>query len=43
MSGSALDKIGTRLIQAELAVDGEADFRGIGVFLSVILPPADRA
>jgi hypothetical protein len=26
-----------------LAVDGEAHFRGVGVFLAVVLPPANRA
>jgi hypothetical protein len=43
MSGSALDKIGTRLIQAELAVDGETNLRSVGILLTVIFPPADRA
>jgi len=35
--------VGSRLFQAELAVDGEANFGGVVVFLAVIFPPADRA
>jgi len=32
-----------RLIQTKLAVDGETHFPSVVIFLSVILPPADRA
>lgn len=35
--------VGTRLFQADLTVDGEANFRGVVVFLAVVFPPADRA
>jgi hypothetical protein len=38
-----LSVVGARLFQAELAVDREAHFSGIAVFLAVVLPPADRA
>jgi len=30
-------------VEAELAVNGQAHFRGVGVFLAVVLPPADGA
>jgi hypothetical protein len=43
MRGAKMGKIGSRFFQAELAVDGEADFRGVIVFLAVVFPPADRA
>jgi len=31
------------LLEAELAVHGEADFGGVLVLLAIVLPPADRA
>ncbi len=43
MGSAALGVVGSRLFEAELAVDGEANFRGIAVFLAVVLPPADGA
>jgi hypothetical protein len=43
MGSAALSVVGARLFEAELAVDGEANFRGVIVFLAVVLPPADRA
>jgi hypothetical protein len=43
MRSAALGVVGPRLFEAELAVDGEANFRGVIVFLAVVLPPADRA
>jgi hypothetical protein len=43
MRSAALGVVGSRLFEAELAVHGEANFRGVIVFLTVVLPPADRA
>jgi hypothetical protein len=43
MRSAEMGVVGTRLFQAELAVDGEANFRGFAVFLAVVLPPADGA
>jgi hypothetical protein len=43
MCGAALGVVGTGFVQAESAVDGEADLAGVFVFLAVILPPANRA
>jgi hypothetical protein len=43
MSRAELGVVGARLLQAELAVDREADFRRIAVFLAVVFPPADGA
>ena len=43
MGCAALGVVGAGLIEAQLAVDGEAHFRGIVVFLAVVLPPANRA
>ena len=43
MRGAKLSIVDARLTQAELAVHRQADFAGILVFLSVVLPPADRA
>jgi hypothetical protein len=43
MGSATLGVVGPRLFEAELAVDGEANFRGVIVFLTVVLPPADRA
>jgi hypothetical protein len=43
MGSAALGVVDSCLFEAELAVDGEANFRGVIVFLAVILPPADRA
>jgi hypothetical protein len=43
MGGAALGVVGTGFVQAEGAVDGEADIAGVFVFLAVVLPPADWA
>jgi hypothetical protein len=43
VSRAAPGVVGSRFFEAELAVDSEANFRGIVVFLVVIFPPADRA
>ena len=43
MGGANFGKVVAGLIEAELSVDGEADFRGVWVFLAVVFPPADRA
>jgi len=43
MGGAALGVVGAGLFEAELAIDGEAHIGGIVVFLTVVLPPADRA
>jgi hypothetical protein len=43
MGGSALSVVLAGFVQAEGAIDGEADFAGVFVFLAVVLPPADRA
>ena len=43
MGGAASVKVLARFIQAQLAVDRQADFRGISVFLAVVFPPAHRA
>jgi hypothetical protein len=42
MGCAALGVVGAGFFEAELAVDGEADFGGVVVFLTVVLPPADR-
>jgi hypothetical protein len=36
-------KVISGFVQAELAVDGEADFRGVLILLAVVFPPANRA
>ena len=43
MSGAALGVVHAGLGEAEFAVYGVSNFEGIGIFLAVILPPADRA
>jgi hypothetical protein len=43
VSGATEDEVLPSLIQAELAVHGEADLRGVFVFLTVVFPPADGA
>ena len=43
MTGAALGKIGTRLIQTQLAVDGEPHLGRVFVSLAIVLPPANRA
>ena len=43
MGCAALGVVGAGFFEAELAVDGEADFGGVVVFLTVVLPPANRA
>ena len=42
MGCAALGIVVASFVEAELAVDGETHVRGVAVFLSVILPPADR-
>jgi hypothetical protein len=43
MGSAALNVVPAGFVERELAVDGEAHFRGVGVFLAVVLPPANRA
>jgi hypothetical protein len=43
MSSAAMGIVHTGFVQAEGAVDGQADFAGVFVLLAVVLPPADRA
>jgi len=43
VGGAAVGKMLAGFIQAEGAVDSEADIAGIGVFLAIVFPPADRA
>jgi hypothetical protein len=43
MGSPEMGVVGSRLFQAELAVDGEANLRAVVVFLAVVFPPADRA
>ena len=40
---AAMGKMVTGLIQAEGAVHRQADIAGVGVFLAIVFPPADRA
>lgn len=42
VGGAALGVVHSGLGEAEFAVYGVSDFRSIGVFLAVVLPPADR-
>lgn len=42
MGGTALRVILAGLVETQLAIDGEANFSGVFVFLAVIFPPADR-
>jgi hypothetical protein len=43
MGCAALGIVGAGFLKAELAVDGEADLRGVAVLLAIVFPPADRA
>ena len=43
MGCAALGVVPAGFIEAELAVDSETHIRGVGVFLAVVLPPANRA
>jgi len=43
MRGAVFCVVGPGFLEAELAVDGEADFSSVFVFLTVVLPPADWA
>ena len=43
MGCAALGVVGSRFFEAQLAVDGEAHFGGVIVFLAVVFPPANRA
>jgi hypothetical protein len=43
VGGAAMGEVLTGFAQAQLAVDCEADFEGVRVFLAVVLPPANRA
>jgi hypothetical protein len=43
MSRAAVGKVLAGFVQAERAVDGEADFGGILVLLAIVLPPANWA
>jgi hypothetical protein len=41
--GAALGIVHSGFIEAQFAVYGVSDIGGVGVFLSIVLPPADRA
>jgi hypothetical protein len=43
MGGAAVGEVVAGFVQAEGAVDREADFASVGIFLAVIFPPANRA
>jgi hypothetical protein len=43
MGRAALCVVCARLIQAQLAIDGQAHVGRITIFLAVVLPPAHRA
>ena len=43
MGRAELGIVDSRLFEAQLAVDSEAHFGGVIVFLAVVFPPADRA
>ena len=43
MSRATLSVVLTGFIQAEGAVDGQADFGCVVILLAIVLPPADRA
>ncbi len=43
MCRAELGVVDSRFFEAQLAVNGEAHFGGIIVFLAVVFPPADRA
>jgi hypothetical protein len=43
MGGSDARVVFARFTQAEGAIHGEPHIAGIGVFLPIVLPPADRA
>lgn len=43
MRSSDLPEMISGLVQAESAVDCEPDFGGVGVFLTIVFPPADGA
>jgi hypothetical protein len=38
-----MGKVLAGFIEAEGAVHGQADIAGVGVFLAIVFPPADRA
>jgi hypothetical protein len=42
MGGAAMSIMFTSFTQAQSAVDGQANFRRVFVFLAIVLPPADR-
>ncbi len=41
--GPAARKVLTRLFQAQLPIHGESHLGGVGVFLAIVLPPANGA
>ncbi len=43
MGCTAFDVVAARFVETQLAVDREAHFRGVVIFLAVIFPPADGA
>ena len=43
MGRAELGIVHSRFFEAQLAVNGEAHFGGVIVFLAVVFPPADRA
>ena len=43
MSGAATNEKVACLIEAELAIDCEANFSGVTVVLAIVFPPANRA
>jgi len=43
VGGADLGIVVPSLVQAQLAVDGEADLGGVAILLAVVFPPANRA
>jgi hypothetical protein len=43
VGGAAVGKMLAGLIEAESTVHREADLAGVGIFLAIVFPPADRA
>ena len=43
VGGAAEGEVLPSLVEAELAIHGQANFRGVFVFLAVVFPPADGA
>ena len=43
MGSAAAVKVLAGLGEAEVAVDGQMHFRGVGILLAIVFPPANRA